>query len=203
MGCEKCVLVQTPRCCPLQGISCLPNRNRYSLLVLFFVFCSASLAVSAARERGAWISGNSTTQASGNYVDRGTASSRSYPGARSAMQVAYDSVRQEMILYGGVGFGSPAVGAAQTLNDLWGFRLNDSKWTLFNGNGSGTVGSTWGAPKTPGTGFSPGSRFGGAGWFEPSVREFFLFGGSDGRSYPSRSPDAIPDPRSDFFYSQP
>eukprot|EP01122_Echinamoeba_exundans_P009502 TRINITY_DN3388_c0_g2_i1.p1 TRINITY_DN3388_c0_g2~~TRINITY_DN3388_c0_g2_i1.p1 ORF type:complete len:1268 (+),score=125.86 TRINITY_DN3388_c0_g2_i1:130-3933(+) len=147
------------------------DSKKYLPLALLFLLFSISFA---ARERGAWVSGNTTIQAPGNYVDRRIASSRSFPGARFNHQVAYDETRQEMFVFGGSGFGRPNISALLTLDDLWSFRLNDSTWTWLSGEGLASS-----APTYSGTTY-PGSRYYAASWYDPTAREFFLFGGGDG-----------------------
>ncbi len=160
----------------------LPKRY----IIAFWCIISTFLVFSDAqqRERAAWISGNFTslgTDVYSNYVDKGVPSSRAYPGGRYNFQSAYDQTRREVWIYGGTGYGSPAQVPAIMLNDLWVFRLHDSRWIWFSGNGSASYrSSTYGPLGTPGTSYSPESRISPAGWINPITREYFLYGGSDG-----------------------
>lgn len=151
------------------------------LAVIVLIVSIVTLPTNArVRERGAWISGNSTSAVPvpSNYVDQGMASTRSYPGSRANAQAAYDEARREWHFYGGSGYGASDISIL--LNDLWTFRLNDSRWVWHGGNGSAQYQPTYGPIRTPGTNFSPGSRSTAVAWFDHLTREFFLYGGSTG-----------------------
>jgi N-acetylneuraminic acid mutarotase len=64
----------------------------------------------------AWLSGNNTLEAAGNYGIQGMSSSTNYPGARQRMSIHCDSSGY-IWLFGGNGIDS--LGGSGHLNDLW------------------------------------------------------------------------------------
>jgi len=53
-----------------------------------------------------WISGSKDTDQSGIYGEKGNANRENIPGARYSAVGWYDSVRRELWLFGGHGFGN-------------------------------------------------------------------------------------------------
>jgi len=51
-----------------------------------------------------WIDGSYETSQPGVYGTKGNASTGNYPGARSGAVALYDSLREEVWLFGGVGY---------------------------------------------------------------------------------------------------
>ena len=52
-----------------------------------------------------WISGSNTIKQPGFYGEKGNASTENVPGGRISAVVWYDSVREELWLFGGSGYG--------------------------------------------------------------------------------------------------
>ena len=53
-----------------------------------------------------WISGSTTSDQSGVYGEKGEASTENVPGARYSAVGWFDNTKQELWLFGGIGYGS-------------------------------------------------------------------------------------------------
>lgn len=56
--------------------------------------------------------------------------------------------------------------------------MNESTWTWVSGNSTPNQSGVFGEIGKASTEYYPGARSGAVGWYDSTVREFWLFGGS-------------------------
>jgi N-acetylneuraminic acid mutarotase len=129
-----------------------------------------------------WMGGSSTVGcdvcgAAGVYGSRGVSAPANVPGGRQTMMYWEDNDANFWI-FGGLGF--DAVGQEDPLNDLWEFNFRTGQWIWWSGSDKvGPVGfqaGVYGTLDVPAAGNTPGSRTGGANWFD-SDGNLWLYGG--------------------------
>ena len=109
-----------------------------------------------------WISGSDTSNAEG---------SESVPSARSAAIGWFDSIKQELWLFGGQIFDSVFY------NELWRYQVNGDVWTKISGSGGDYPPGVYGQKGETTPGSIPGGRYNAAGWYDSTNQEFWMFGG--------------------------
>jgi N-acetylneuraminic acid mutarotase len=124
-----------------------------------------------------WVSGKSTTNATGVYGTLGVAAVGNVPGARDSA-VGWTDSSGNFWLFGGYGVDSTFTQG--NLNDLWEFSPTTKEWTWVSG--ANTVGSNRGASGVYGSvgvaaaGNVPGGRYSAVSWIDSSGK-LWLFGG--------------------------
>jgi len=120
-----------------------------------------------------WVSGSSTTNASGVYGTLGVAAASSTPGARPD-SVGWTDTSGNLWLFGGTGLG--AMGGLGDFNDLWEFNPTTKQWTWIAGANTVNAKGTYGTLGTSAMANIPGARDSFASWTDSSGN-LWLFGG--------------------------
>jgi len=138
-----------------------------------------------------WISGNNTMNLAGIYGQKGNTSIDSVPGGRGFGVGMYNNVAREFWLFGGYGYASvpDLLGACYIrkfffnaklnhlkghLNDLWKYRVDDSKWTWISGSEYADQAGEYGGKGSPSTHNIPGARSHAPACYGSSTQENFL-----------------------------
>lgn len=118
-----------------------------------------------------WISGDSTSNQSGNFGQKGISSiSNSIKGLHSFTSQVDEN--DNLLLFGGIGFGSGS--SSSYCNDLW--RWNGSTWTWLSGDSSINGAGNYGSKGITSASNLPPSRAASSSWLA-SNGDFWLFGG--------------------------
>ena len=120
-----------------------------------------------------WMSGSSTTGASGIYGTKGIVAAGNVPGAR-ATAISWTDSAGNLWLFGGIGFDSNGTGS--NLNDLWRYSPASGQWSWVSGASTVNQNGTYGAKGTAAAGNVPGARQHAIAWAD-SVGNLWLFGG--------------------------
>jgi N-acetylneuraminic acid mutarotase len=120
-----------------------------------------------------WISGSSTGDQNGVYGSLNTPSSSNQPGGRESA-VGYKDASGNLYVFGG--YGLPATGIADRLNDFWKYSPATGNWTWIGGATFFDENGIYGTMGTPASANRPGARAGSAGWQDNSGN-MWLFGG--------------------------
>ena len=59
-----------------------------------------------------WIAGSNTVNQPGVYGEKGISSPTNHPGSRNGAVGWYDNLRQELWLFGGIGYGNTSIGSS-------------------------------------------------------------------------------------------
>ncbi len=119
----------------------------------------------------AWISGSNVLNQNGVYGTKGTPDPANVPGSRE-IAVSWIDSSNNMWLFGGYGY--PASGEIDYLNDLW--RWDGSNWTWMSGSDVINQNGVYGTKGTPDSANYPGSRRYAVSWTDISGN-LWLFGG--------------------------
>jgi hypothetical protein len=119
-----------------------------------------------------WMSGSDLINQNGNYGTKGWPTSTNVPGSRREAVSWIDS-SGNFWLFGGWGY--PASGEYNRLNDLW--RWDGTYWTWMSGSNAVNQYGVYGTKGTPDPANVPGARFSAVSWIEASGNKW-LFGGS-------------------------
>lgn len=119
-----------------------------------------------------WMSGSSTTLASGVYGTEGVAAPGNVPGARQ-LSAFWTGSSGNLWLFGGR---SPNNGA--DFNDLWSYNTTSGQWTWVSGSNSVAASGVYGTQGVPASGNAPGARDRAASWVD-SADNLWLFGGEE------------------------
>jgi hypothetical protein len=124
-----------------------------------------------------WVSGSSTTGATGVYGTPGTAAAGNVPGARTAANAWIDT-SGNLWLFGGTtaSQGSASASGTADMNDLWKFSPSTSEWTWVGGASSPGAASVYGDQGVASAANVPGARDSAGAWTDESGN-FWLFGG--------------------------
>jgi hypothetical protein len=109
-----------------------------------------------------WKSGNSTNNTAGDYSNNG------YPGARGYSSAFYDSVNNELYLFGGTN--------GDFFNDLWKYTIQNNSWTWVGGDNTVNSNGVYGNKGVEDPTNNPSSRFSASSWV--SNGSFWLYGGN-------------------------
>ncbi len=118
-----------------------------------------------------WMSGDTVTDQNGVYGTKGTPDPANVPGSRRSA-VSWTDSSGNFWLFGGYGY--PASGSIDPLNDLW--MWNGTDWTWMRGDTVTNQNGVYGTKGTPDPANFPGSRYGHVSWIDSSGN-FWLFGG--------------------------
>jgi hypothetical protein len=118
-----------------------------------------------------WVSGNATTNASGQYGTLNNTSSQNLPGARYRAMSWVDAAGN-LFLFGGEGY--DANGSFGYLNDMW--KFDGTNWTWVKGSSTINANGNYGQLNISHTANEPGSRNRARVWTN-NLNETFLFGG--------------------------
>jgi len=122
-----------------------------------------------------WMSGANTVNQYGVYGTQGMPAATNAPGGRDSA-VSWIDASGNLLLFGGVGFGSAGHGGGGDLNDLWEFNLATRTWTWVSGaNTVGQVG-VYGTQGIPAATNVPSARSNAVSWID-TVGNLWLFGG--------------------------
>jgi N-acetylneuraminic acid mutarotase len=121
-----------------------------------------------------WVSGSSSTNASGVYGSQGVPDPANVPGAR-AYAVSWIDSTGNLWLFGG----RDPSGAVY--NDLWRFDVGSGTWTWIKGSASVNRPGEYGARGVPDAANTPGARSNALAWVD-RFGDFWLFGGLSGQS---------------------
>jgi N-acetylneuraminic acid mutarotase len=121
-----------------------------------------------------WVSGDNTTNTTGVYGTKGTATATNKPGARYG-QTAWSDASGNFWIFGGYGF--DATGNGGPLNDLWKFNPTNGLWTWVSGDNSRNSTGVYGTKGTAAAANKPGGRYYLAGWKDGSGN-FWIYGGN-------------------------
>lgn len=119
-----------------------------------------------------WVSGDDTSNQSGTYGTRGTATASNIPGARY-YAISWTDSSDNLWLFGGYGFGSSGSSDGD-LNDLW--KFDGANWTWISGSDVINQSGVYGTQGTAAASNTPGSRDSGVSWIDSSGN-LWLFGG--------------------------
>lgn len=123
----------------------------------------------------AWTKGNGNSGVNGVYGTLGTPASTNLPGARYG-GITWTDVSGKLWLFGGFGLG--LTGSTNGyLNDLWRFDPTTNNWTWLGGSSATLANGTYGTKGTPSTSNTPGARFNGRAFADPTTGMVWLFGG--------------------------
>ena len=134
-----------------------------------------------ATKQWTWVSGSSTTNASGVYGTLGISTTTNIPGSREGAVNWIDS-SGNLWLFGGQGVASVA-GTNGSLSDLWKFGVTTKEWTWMSGGNTavseGVIGQpgVYGTIGVPSDTNFPGFRRQAVGWIDNSGNLWF-FGGA-------------------------
>jgi len=131
-----------------------------------------------------WMSGSSTTNASGIYGTKGAAAAGNVPGAR-ATAISWTDAAGNLWLFGGIGYDSN--GSGSNLNDLWRYSPSSGQWTWVSGSSTVNQNGTYGTKGTAAAGNVPGARQHAISWAD-NAGKLWLFGGSGLDSVGSDNP---------------
>jgi len=122
-----------------------------------------------------WVGGSSSVNQNGIYGTQGIGSTGNIPGSRIGEMSWMDSAGN-LWLFGGFGF--PASGIDDFLNDLWEYTPSTSKWTWLSGSNAVDQIGNYGTKGVGATTNIPGARSIGitAGWTD-GTGNLWLFGG--------------------------
>lgn len=115
-----------------------------------------------------WVSGDNTTNASGNYGTMGVSGSTNMPGARSESQ-GWVGANGDLWLFGGIYFGN-------YFNDLWKFDVALGQWVWMDGNSTVNALSSYGNLGITANSNDPGARSAAVSWSD-LAGDLWLFGG--------------------------
>jgi len=124
-----------------------------------------------------WVSGTNIANHPGVYVEKGVPNKDYIPRARRGAVGWYDSLKEEFWLFGGTIAGYQVVYVAETLNDLWRYRISDNTWTWMGGSNTPDQPGVYGEKGVASSENIPDARCCGVTWFDNSQRELWLFGG--------------------------
>jgi len=117
-----------------------------------------------------WISGDNTTNSSGVYGTKGTASATNKPGNRDSHSAWVDA-SGNFWMFGGEDHNASAY------NDLWEYTASTKEWTWVKGSNTINNKGNYGGARLSGSGTTtPGARLGQASWIDGSGN-FWVFGG--------------------------
>jgi hypothetical protein len=123
-----------------------------------------------------WVSGATSTNASGVYGLEGVATASNVPGARTSAACWVD-VLGNLWLFGGFGFDSSATASNfMQLNDLWKFNPVTLQWTWVSGSSTRNALGSYGAEGVAAPTNVPPARQAAATWVDDSG-QLWLFGG--------------------------
>ena len=138
------------------------------------------------------MSGSNTPDQPGVYGEKGIPSTDNIPGSRYGAVGWFDSLRQELWLFGGYDY-NESMGMVlhlatllqthcvyfllEHLNDLWRYSVNNNTWTWMSGSNTTNQLGFYGEKGNGSTENVPGARSGAVGWYDELRQELWLFGG--------------------------
>ncbi|MBI2441474.1 MAG: fibronectin type III domain-containing protein, partial [Lentisphaerae bacterium] len=120
-----------------------------------------------------WIKGATNTAQNGTYGTQGVPAPANTPGARESA-VSWTDGSGAVWLFGGYGY--PASGGDNELNDLWKYDPATTNWTWEAGSTNTSQNGTYGTQGMPAAGNTPGARASAVSWADGSGA-LWLFGG--------------------------
>lgn len=86
--------------------------SHIAIIITTLLLCVTTVLANTALSSWTWISGFSEGDQRGVYGVQGVPSADNYPGGRYRKARWYDSVREELWVFGGTGYGSSDYGGA-------------------------------------------------------------------------------------------
>lgn len=123
--------------------------------------------------RWTWMSGSTNVNQNGFYGTQGVSSTTNTPGGRHGA-VSWTDSSGSLWLFGGYGY--PASGANDYLNDLWKYDTVTTNWTWLKGANYALQNGIYGIKGTADPANMPGAREAAASWMDSSGT-LWIFGG--------------------------
>ena len=120
-----------------------------------------------------WVGGSNSSNAYGNYGNKGVPSTANIPGARDG-GISWTDKNGNLWLFGGNGNASS--GQSGNLNDLWEYNPKNKEWTWVSGANTIDSYAVYGTKGQAASDNIPGARFGGVSWVDNN-NNLWLFGG--------------------------
>jgi N-acetylneuraminic acid mutarotase len=129
-----------------------------------------------ATKQWTWISGASTTNATGVYGAQGVAAAGNTPGSREG-GTGWADGKGNLYFFGGAGYSATGNFNLGQFNDLWRFDTTARVWTWVDGSNTPVAAPVYGTLGLAAPGNIPGSRYYTSGAVD-AAGNFWLFGGT-------------------------
>jgi len=123
-----------------------------------------------------WVAGGSVRNEKANYGTRGVESSTNTPSARRQHAMAYDSMNDRILMFGGEGYDTDD--GQGRLNDLWSLNPSNFYWTWIAGTSDAGLAGVYGTKGVPSSSNRPGGRTAHSMGVDPLNEILYLYFGT-------------------------